>query len=167
MNKNKKKQHLLNREIRATEVRVTDNGIMPFFDALKLAESQDMDLVLMSSNVTPFVCKIMNYEKFIYDQMKKEKEKPKPLEMKEIKIGPNTSENDLDYRIKHIIEFLEKGHRIKISMKFKGREMMYVNKGMELILKLIVSLEKFGVGEDIPKLEGKQILAYLKPVPKK
>jgi len=163
MNKNKKKQHLLNREIRATEVRVTDDGIMPFFDALKLAESQDMDLVLMSPNANPPVCKIMNYEKFLYEQMKKEKDKPKPLEMKEIKVGPNTDENDLDYRIKHIIEFLNKGHKVKITMQFRGREMAYVAKGEALILKLMLAVTEHGVAEAMPKLEGKKMFVTLRP----
>jgi translation initiation factor IF-3 len=163
MNKNKKKQHLLNREIRATEVRVTDGGIMPFFDALKLAESQDMDLVLMSPNANPPVCKIMNYEKFLYEQMKKEKDKPKPLEMKEIKVGPNTDENDLDYRIKHMIEFLNKGHKVKITMQFRGREMAYVAKGEALILKLMLAVTEHGVAEAMPKLEGKKMFVTLRP----
>jgi translation initiation factor IF-3 len=166
MNKNKKKQHLLNREIRATEVRVTDGGIMPFFDALKLAESQDMDLVLMSPNANPPVCKIMNYEKFLYEQMKKEKDKPKPLEMKEIKVGPNTDENDLDYRIKHMIEFLERGHKVKITMQFRGREMAYVAKGEALILKLMLAITEHGVAEAMPKLEGKKMFVTLRPLKK-
>jgi translation initiation factor IF-3 len=163
MNKYKKKQHLLNREIRATEVRVIDGGIMPFFDALKLAESQDMDLVLMSPNANPPVCKIMNYEKFLYEQMKKEKDKPKPLEMKEIKVGPNTGENDLEYRIKHMIEFLQKGHKVKISMQFRGREMAHVSNGEALILKLILAVSEHGVAEMMPKLEGKKMFVTIRP----
>ena len=163
MNKNKKKQHLLNREIRATEVRVTDNGVMPFFDALKLAESQNLDLVLIGPNANPPVCKIMSYEKFIYEQMKKEKDKPKPLEMKEIKVGPNTGENDLDYRIKHMNEFLEKGHKVKITMQFRGREMAYVTKGEALILKLILAVEEHGIAEMMPKLEGKKMFVTIRP----
>ena len=165
MNKNKNK-HLLNREIRANEVRVTDFGIMPLFDALKLAESQNMDLVLISENNDIGVCKIMNYEKFIYEQMKKEKEKPKPLEMKEIKVGPNTDENDLDYRIKHIIEFLERGHKVKITMQFRGREMAYVAKGEALILKLMLVITEHGVAEMMPKLEGKKMFVTLRPLKK-
>ena len=120
MNKNKQ-QHLLNNEIRATEVRVADLGVMSFKDAMNLATSKEMDLVLIGANAVPPVCRIMNYEKFLYDQTKKEKDKPKSLEMKEIKVGPNTAENDLGYRIKHMIEFLQKGHSVKITMQFKGR----------------------------------------------
>lgn len=163
MNK-KKKQHFINNEIRATEVRVAEHGVMSLQEALKLAASSELDLVLINDKATPPVCKIMNYEKFIYELGKKPK--PKSLEVKEIKMGPNTAENDLAYRTKHIIEFLEKGHRVKLSMRFKGREMMYVNKGMELMLKLILSVEKHGVSDALPKLEGKQIIANLKPISK-
>jgi len=166
MNKKKLKQHLLNREIRATEVRLTDGTIMPFFDAIKLAESQDMDLVLMSPNAKPPVCKIMSYEKFLYEQMKKEKDKPKSLEMKEIKVGPNTNENDLEYRIKHMVEFLQKGHKIKITMQFKGREMVYVSNGEALILKLILAVGEYGVAEMMPKLEGKKMFVTIRPLKK-
>ena len=103
----------------------------------------------------------MNYEKFIYEQGKKEK--PKVLEMKEIKVGPNTAENDLDYRIKHIIGFLNKGHKVKITMQFKGREMIHVTKGEALILTLLVAVEDHGVAEAMPKLEGKRMFVTIKP----
>jgi len=162
---NKKKQHSINREIRANEVRVVDVGVMSFYDALKLAESKEMDLVLVGASANPPVCKIMNYDKFLYEQGKKEKQKSP--ELKEIKVGPNTSENDLSYRIKHMVEFLEKGHRIKLTMKFKGREMAYLDKGMELILKLILTVKEVGVAESMPKLEGKQIIGFIKPITKK
>jgi translation initiation factor IF-3 len=159
-----KKQHLINKEIRGTEVRISDVGIMPLSEALTMAESQDMDLVLINSNAQPPVCKIMNYEKFLYEQSKKDK--PKVLELKEIKVGPNTSENDLTYRIKQISEFLGKGHKVKISMQFKGREMIHVTKGETLILKLLVDLEEYGVAEAMPKLEGKRMFVTIKPFKK-
>ena len=129
-----------------------------------MAESQDMDLVLINPNAQPPVCKIMNYEKFLYEQSKKDK--PKVLELKEIKVGPNTSENDLTYRIKQISEFLGKGHKVKISMQFKGREMIHVTKGETLILKLLVDLEEYGVAEAMPKLEGKRMFVTIKPFKK-
>lgn len=166
MNKNKKKLHFINREIRANEVRV-DGTIMRLSEALNMAESQDLDLVLMAPNANPPVCKIMSYEKFIYEQAKKEKDKPKPLEMKEIKVGPNTGENDLDYRIKHIIEFLQKGHKVKITMQFRGREMAYVANGEALMLKLVVAVEEHGIAEAMPKLEGKRMFVTLRPKSKK
>jgi translation initiation factor IF-3 len=160
MNK-KKKQHSINQEIRATEVRVTEGGIMSLTEALKLAQDQGLDLVLINETSAPPICKIMNYEKFIYELGKKPKSKI--LEMKEIKMGPNTSENDLSYRSKHIIEFLQKGHKVKISLQFRGREMAFIDKGKALMLKLIVSVEEFGVAESMPNMEGKKMFATLKP----
>jgi translation initiation factor IF-3 len=159
-----KKQHLINKEIRGTEVRVSDVGILSLTEALRLAESDGLDLVLINPNAQPPVCKIMNYEKFLYEQSKKDK--PKVLEMKEIKVGPNTSENDLTYRIKQISDFLGKGHKVKISMQFKGREMIHVTKGETLILKLLVDLEDYGVAEAMPKLEGKRMFVTIKPLKK-
>jgi translation initiation factor IF-3 len=161
MNKNKK-QHLLNREIRANEVRV-DGRVMRLSEALQEAESQNLDLVLIAPNATPVVCRIINYEKFIYEQNKKDKQKPKTLEMKEIKVGPNTGENDLEYRIKHITEFLQKGHKVKITMQFRGREMAYVDNGKELLLRMIVAVEEHGIPEAMPKLEGKRMFATVRP----
>jgi translation initiation factor IF-3 len=161
MNKNKK-QHLLNREIRANEVRV-DGQVMRLSEALQEAESQNLDLVLIAPNAVPPVCRIINYEKFIYEQTKKDKQKPKSLEMKEIKVGPNTGENDLEYRIKHITEFLQKGHKVKITMQFRGREMAYVDNGKELLLKMIVAVEDHGIPEAMPKLEGKRMFATVRP----
>lgn len=159
--KKNKKQHLLNREIRAHEVRVTEGGIMSLNDAIQLAESKEMDLVLISESSTPPVCKIMNYEKFAYELGKKPKNKT--LEMKEIKLGPNTSDNDLNYRIKHTIEFLQKGHKVRISMQFKGREMTYIDNGKALLLKMVVAVEEAGVPEAMPSVEGKKMFVTLKP----
>lgn len=161
MNK-QKKQHLLNKEIRANEVRV-DGQVMRLSEALQEAESQNLDLVLIAPNATPPVCKIINYEKFMYEQGKKDKQKPKTLEMKEIKVGPNTGENDLAYRIKHITEFLQKGHKVKITMQFRGREMAYVDNGKELLLRMIVAVEDHGIPEAMPKLEGKRMFATVRP----
>lgn len=157
----KRKEHKTNNEITATEVRVTDGGIMSLQDALALAESQELDLVLINEASAPPICKIMNYEKFIYELGKKPKNKT--LEVKEIKIGPNTSENDLSYRSNHIIEFLQKGHKVKISLQFRGREMVHIDKGKALMLKLILSVEDFGIAESMPTMEGKKMFATLKP----
>ena len=158
---NKKKQHLINNEIKAREVRLTDIGIVSFNEALKLAETQNLDLVLIAPNANPPVCKLMNYQKFLYEQGKKEKQKS--LELKEIKVGPNTSENDLDYRVKHMCEFLQKGHKVKITMQFKGREMAFVSKGEQLMLNLILKLTDFGTAEAMPKLEGKKMFVNIRP----
>lgn len=159
--KKQKKQHLINREIRGTEVRVAEEGIMTVSEAITLAESKSMDLVLINDKSNPPICKIMNYEKFIYELSKKPKNKA--LDIKEIKFGPNTSENDVDYRVKHIIEFLQKGHKVKLSLQFRGREMVHINKGKEIMLKVIVAVEEYGTAESLPSMEGKKMFATLKP----
>ena len=163
--KKDKKQHKLNKEITAPQVRVGEHGIVTLKEALALADAQELDLVLISETAVPPVVKIMNYEKFIYEQSKKPKNKS--LELKEIKLGPNTSENDLSYRTKHIIEFLNKGHKVKLSMQFKGRQMAFVDKGKELMLSLIVSIEDHGSAEAVPVLEGRKMICTLKPKTKK
>jgi translation initiation factor IF-3 len=166
MNKKiKEKQHKLNSEIKHPTVRVAEHGVMALKEAQKLADDQELDLVLINENAQLPVCKIMNYQKFIYQQSKAPKQKS--LDVKEIKLGPNTSENDLLYRIKHIIEFLNKGHRVKLTMQFRGREMAFVDKGQALMLKLIVSVEDHGSAESVPKLEGKKLQCMLKPKSKK
>lgn len=156
-----KKSHKINSEITSKELRVTDEGIMTLAEALQLAESREMDLVLINEKAIPAVCKIMNYEKFIYEQSKKPKNKT--LEVKEIKLGPNTSENDLEYRVKHMIEFLKKGHRVKISLQFRGRQMQHIDLGQEQILKMVLAVEEYGSAEAMPKLEGKRMFCMVKP----
>jgi translation initiation factor IF-3 len=157
----KNKKHLINGEIRANEVRVVDEGIMSIQEANKLAVSRDLDLVLINDKTQPFICKIMNYEKFIYELGKKSKNKQ--LETKEIKFGVNTSENDVEYRIKHISEFLKKGHKVKLSLQFRGREMAFIDRGKELILRVILAVEEYGLAESLPTMEGKKMLAVIKP----
>lgn len=159
--KKNKKLHLINGEIRANEVRVTDEGVMSIQEANRLALSREMDLVLLNDKTTPPICKIMNYEKFIYELGKKPK--TKSLEVKEIKFGPNTSENDVDYRVKHIIEFLQKGHKVKLSLQFRGREMVHIDKGKALMLRVILAVEEHGLAESLPSMEGKKMFATLKP----
>jgi translation initiation factor IF-3 len=164
-NKNKR-EHSINEEIRELSVRLPE-GIVKTTEALRMAQDAEMDLVCINATTTPPICKIVNYEKFIYEQKKKLKNKVKPAELKEIKLGPNTSENDVEYRIKHIIEFLDKGHKVKITMQFKGRQMVHVDKGQEVLLKLILEVEEHGTAEALPKLEGKKMFVTLKPKPKK
>lgn len=167
--KKQNKKEKLNKEIKNEMIRLTGEGfdgeIVTLKEALQTASDLELDLVLVSENNNVGICKIMNYEKYLYNLSKKPKNKV--LENKEVKLGPNMGSNDLEYRTKQIIEFLTKGHRIKLSMRFKGREIMYIDKGMELILSLILNVEKHGISENLPKLEGKQIIGYLKPIPKK
>jgi translation initiation factor IF-3 len=160
--KDKKKKHLINEEIRQSQVRVTDVGLLSIGEALEMAKSQDMDLVLFNiDNNDIAICKIMKYEKYIYELNKANKQKK--IEVKEIKIGPNTSDNDLNYRINHVTEFLKKGHKVKLTMEFRGREMNYIEKGNALFLNLLVKLEEVAVPEFLPKIEGKKLYTMLRP----
>lgn len=159
MSKNKR-QHLINGEIRFSEVRVTDEGIMSIQEANKLALSRDMDLVLINDKAQPAVCRILNYEKFKYDLGKKNK--IKTLDLKEIKIGPHISNNDINYRVTHIIEFLKKGHRIKLTMQFRGREMSHVDLGKTVMLKLITLVSEHGIVESLPIMEGKKMISFIR-----
>jgi translation initiation factor IF-3 len=161
MNKNNKYKHFLNRDIRANEVRVVDVGVMSFKDAIALAESKEMDLVMISQSSDMPVCKIMDYQKFLYEQEKREKQKV--LDLKEIKVGPNISQNDLNYRLKHMAEFLQKGHKVKITMQFKGREISYLEKGREVINSMISDISDFGSIDTPMKLEGKKLFVIIKP----
>lgn len=159
--KKNKKQHLINGEIRFAEVRVADEGIMTIQEANRLASTKDLDLVLINDKTTPPICKIMNYEKFIYELGKKSA--PKSLDTKEIKFGPNTSDNDVEYRLKHIIEFLNKGHKVKLSLQFRGREIAHIDKGRALMLRVILAVEDHGSAESLPNMEGKKMFATIKP----
>lgn len=159
----------LNGEIKFQKIRLTGDGfkgeIVTLKEALDKANDLELDLVLVTETNDIGVCKIMNYEKYIYELSKKPKNKG--LDVKEVKLGPNMADNDLEYRTKHIIEFLQKGHRIKLTMQFRGRQMAFVDKGQELMLKLILNLEDYGSAEAIPKLEGKKLITTLKPKAKK
>jgi len=161
-----RRAHKINDEIIAREVRV-DGVIMSIRQALLEAEKAEVDLVLINDKAEPVICKIVDYQKFIYEQKRKEKDKPKPLDIKEIKLGPNTAENDLEYRSKHIIEFLGKGHKVKLTMQFRGREMAFVANGELLMLKLIDNVSEHGLPESMPKMEGKKMMCTLKPKVKK
>jgi translation initiation factor IF-3 len=164
-NKQKERQHKLNFEIKHPSVRVAEYGIITLKEAQDLANKQELDLVLINENAQPPVCKIINYEKYVYNQNKATKQKS--LDIKEIKLSYNIGQNDLDYRLKHAENFLKVGHKIKLSMQFRGREMLFTDKGMEVILKFILDLDKFGTSEGLPKLEGKKMMCTLKPKTKK
>lgn len=161
----KKKLHQTNGEIRVTEVRLIVEGTAPVVcttsEALKISESMGLDLVIINENSTPPIAKVMNYEKYIYELGRKTKQKK--LDVKEVKFSVNISDNDLSYRVKHIDEFLSKGHKVKLSLKFKGREMAYLDKGKEVLLKIAVAIEDKGSPETLPQLEGKQMFMLLRP----
>ena len=136
---------------------------MQLNDALNLAYGKNLDLVLVSSN-TPKVCKIMNYGKYKFEQSKKEKEarkKQKSFEMKEIRVTPNTDTHDFEFKSKNARKFLEDGNKLKITVRFRGREMNYKSQGEELLNKFIEALEDIANTEKRPIMEGKNMFIIL------
>lgn len=170
----KEAEHRINQFIRAPQVRlVGDNvtvGIYSLQDALKLSQEQALDLVEISPNVDPPVCKIIDYNKFLYDKKKKEKEmkaKSKASEVKEIRFTPNTDDHDFDFKAKHAIEFLKEGNKVKAYVQFKGRAIQFQDRGQLLLLKFAERLAEAGVLENMPKMEGRRMLAMFAPKGKK
>ena len=167
-NKNRKEENRLNinNQIRVSQVKlVGDNvevGVYSIKDALALADELGLDLVEMNASQTPSVCKIIDYQKFLYDRKKNEK-KPDKVEMKELRFRPATDDNDFNFKIKHAQNFLSKGDRVKVVVVFKGREMAYQSQGAELLQKVVSALSEFGLPEAVPKFEGKKMLMFFKP----
>ncbi|MCX8020001.1 MAG: translation initiation factor IF-3 [Chitinophagaceae bacterium] len=170
----KETEHRINESIRAPQVRlVGDNVQMGIYDlqtALKMAEEQGLDLVEISPNADPPVCKIIDYNKFLYDKKKKEKEikaKNKVSEVKEIRFTPNTDDHDFDFKSKHAENFLKEGNKVKAYVQFKGRAIHFQDRGELLLLKLAERLSDVGVLEHMPKMEGRRMLAIIAPKSKK
>jgi translation initiation factor IF-3 len=139
-------------------------------EAQEQAKSLGLDLVMISEKADPPVVKILDYKKFLYDQKKKQKEiknKAQKVVVKEIRFGPNTDEHDYEFKKKHAIKFLEEGSKIKAFVFFKGRSILFKDKGEILLLKLATELEELGVVEQMPKLEGKRMIMMLAPKKKK
>ncbi len=161
----------INKEIRAPKVRVIGSdgkqvGVITPFEAMKIAESEGLDLVEISPNAEPPVCKIIDYGKYRYQQTKKEKESKKSqhqIKVKEIKVKPNINQHDLDIKLKHTREFIEKGCKVKITCMFRGREMMFANKGKEVVDYLIEQLQDIAAPESEPKMLGRNMIAILAP----
>lgn len=170
----KEPEHRINHLIRVPQVRlVGDNvevGIYSLQEALRLSQDQGLDLVEISPNVDPPVCKIIDYNKFLYDKKKKEKEmkaKSKVSEVKEIRFTPNTDDHDFDFKAKHAIEFLKEGNKVKAYVQFKGRAIQFQDRGQLLLLKFAERLADIGVLENLPKMEGRRMLAMFAPKGKK
>jgi translation initiation factor IF-3 len=165
----------INGEITAREVRligenVENPGIYPTSMAMSIAEAQGMDLVEISPNADPPVCRIVDYQKYQYQQKKRLKElKDKSIktELKEIRFGPNTDEHDYQFKLKHARNFLEAGDKVKAFVFFKGRSILFSQQGEILLLRLANELEDVGKIEFMPKLEGKRMTIILVPKPKK
>lgn len=168
--KKKEAEHNINQYIRAQEVRLAgDNvepGIYPLAKALALAEEAELDLVEISPNAVPPVCRIIDYSKFVYEQKKKQKEikaNAKQTVIKEIRFGPNTNDHDFQFKLKHAVSFLENGEKVRAYVHFKGRAIVYKEQGEILLLKFAQALEDIGKVELLPKLEGKRMFLTLAP----
>ncbi|MDA1209802.1 MAG: translation initiation factor IF-3 [Bacteroidetes bacterium] len=166
----KEDQHRINGKIRALEVRlVGDNievGVYPLKQALSISEELGLDLVEISPNAEPPVCKVMDYKKFVYEQKKREKvmkAKASKVVIKEIRFGPNTDDHDYEFKKKHGEKFLKEGAKLKAYVFFKGRSIIYKDQGEILLLKLAQELEEFGKVEQMPKLEGKRMTMFITP----
>ena len=147
-----------------------ESQVLPIAEAIALAKNLGFDLVEIVPNIDPPVCKVVNYEKFLYEKKKKDKElkaKNSKQVTKEIRFGPNTDEHDFNFKVKHGIKFLEEGAKIKAFVYFRGRSIAYKERGEIMLLKFAQQLEQYGKVEMMPKLEGKNMFLYMVPLPKK
>ena len=175
MSKKQKKNTLFfktNHQIRVPDVRlVGDNvetGVYSNQEAKDIAEQLDLDLIEISPNANPPVCKIQDYSKFLYDMKRRQKEQEKKskqnqVELKELRFGPNTDDHDFNFKKKHAESFLKRGDKVKAFVFFRGREMMFKEKGQILLLKLADQLEDCGVVESMPKMEGNKMIMFIRP----
>ena len=145
-------------------------GIYPLSEALKMADELGLDLVEISAKADPPVCKILDYQKYLYQQRKKAKEMRQnsvKVNIKEIRSGPNTAEHDFQFKLKHAQGFLEEGSKVKASIFFRGRSIQFADQGEKQLLRFAVELENYGRAESMPKLEGKRMSMMLAPLKKK
>ena len=172
--KEQQQEHRTNNMIRVPQVRLVGEnievGVYSIQEALRMAQDQGLDLVEISPNADPPVCKIIDYNKFLYEKKKKEKEmkaKSKASEVKEIRFTPNTDDHDFDFKAKHAEKFLKDGNKVKAYVQFKGRAIQFKERGELLLLKFAERLNDSGVLEGMPKMEGKRMLAIWAPKPQK
>ena len=164
-----KNQYRINEQIRVREVRIVgDNGstVVPLRDALNMARDEGVDLVEISPNANPPVCRLIDYSKFLYQQKKRQKEmraKQVKVEVKEIRFGPQTDEHDYQFKLKHAKEFLEEGNKVRAYVFFRGRSILFKEQGEVLLLRFANDLEEVGKVESMPSLEGKKMFIYLAP----
>lgn len=164
-----KNQYRVNEQIRVREVRVVgDDGstVMPTRQALDIARDKGVDLVEISPNAQPPVCRIIDYSKFLYQQKKRAKElkaKQVKQEVKEIRFGPQTDDHDYNFKLKHAKEFLEEGNKVRAFVFFRGRSILFKEQGEVLLLRFANDLEEYGKVEQMPALEGKKMFLYLSP----
>ncbi|WP_074218492.1 translation initiation factor IF-3 [Rhodovulum sp. ES.010] len=164
----------VNDRIRVPEIRLIgadgeNVGVVPPSRGLELAAQAGLDLVEISPNATPPVCKIMDFGKFKYEQQKRESEarkKQKVIEVKEVKFRPNTDNHDYDVKMRNVVKFLEKGDKVKVTLRFRGREMAHQNLGRELLERVAEDVKEIGKVENMPKMEGRQMIMMIGPLTK-
>lgn len=168
--KEQQQEHRTNNMIRVPEVRLVGEnvevGVYAFLDALKMAQDQQLDLVEISPGANPPVCKIIDYNKFLYNEKKKKKEmkaNSKTSEVKEVRFTPNTDDHDFEFKSKHAEKFLADGNKVKAHVQFKGRAIMFKERGELLLLKFADRLKEVGVLESLPKMEGKRMQVMFAP----
>ena len=168
-NDNMKNQYRVNDQIRVREVRIVGEGdsiVVPTRQALDMAREQGVDLVEISPNANPPVCRLIDYSKFLYQQKKRQKEmkaKQVKVEVKEIRFGPQTDEHDYQFKLKHAKDFLEEGNKVRAYVFFRGRSILFKEQGEVLLLRFANDLEEYGKVEGMPSLEGKKMFLYLAP----
>ena len=166
---NSKQQYRINEQVRVREVRIVDedgSSVMPTRQALDIARQKGVDLVEISPNAQPPVCRIIDYSKFLYQQKKRAKEmkqKQVKVEVKEIRFGPQTDDHDYQFKLKHAKEFLEEGNKVRAYVFFRGRSILFKEQGEVLLLRFANDLEECGKVEQLPKLEGKKMFLFLAP----
>ena len=167
---NLKQQYRVNEQIRVREVRIVGDGIestvLPTFKAMQMAEQRGVDLVEISPNAEPPVCRLIDYSKFLYQQKKHQKEikaKQVKVDVKEIRFGPQTDDHDYNFKLKHAMEFLKEGSKVKAYVFFKGRSILFKEQGEVLLLRFANDLEDYGKVEQMPVLEGKRMIIMLSP----
>ena len=169
-NDNIKQQYRVNEQIHVREVRVVgddiESAVMSTREAIQLAEEKGLDLVEISPNAAPPVCRIIDYSKFLYQQKKRQKEmkaKQVKIEVKEIRFGPQTDDHDYNFKLKYAKEFLSDGNKVKAYVFFKGRSILFKEQGEVLLLRFANDLEDYGKVEQMPVLEGKRMTIFLAP----
>ncbi|MDY3287398.1 MAG: translation initiation factor IF-3 [Bacteroidaceae bacterium] len=167
---NAKQQYRVNEQIRVREVRIVGDGIestvMSTRNALHLAEQKGVDLVEISPNAQPPVCRLIDYSKFLYQQKKHQKEmkaKQVKVDVKEIRFGPQTDDHDYEFKLKHAKGFLTDGDKVKAFVFFKGRSILFKEQGEVLLLRFAADLEDYGKVEQMPQLEGKRMIMFISP----
>ena len=176
MNRRQKVYHRINEQIRQPEIRIVGDNIeskvCTVTEAMRIAEGLNVDVVEINSKSTPPVCRLVRYDKYLYEEKKKAREverknRESRVDIKELRFRPNTDTHDVDFKLKHAIKFLTEGDKVKAVIKFSGRELAFKDRGQKLLLEFVAKLEGYGIAESLPKMEGKWMSLIIKPISKK